>query len=356
MKTLQERYQDIQENLRRSSHSLSSKISESFAGKPIMHELKVTMLGPRAVGKTSLLTAMYEQFANNIGKINLELIADGESEAILQDRLIELKSLADDFEASGGLEGTQGEPDDLRSFKFGLGRRGKSPSLELHFWDYPGEFHSQSSEVRRKFLKELLKDCVAVIIAVDASALMEQNGKWHEMRNRTQQIRNLFGEVYQELDSPRLVIFAPIRCEKYMQNEQAANALVAKIKEGYRGLLDFLGADDLRSKVAVVVTPVQTIGTVIFSYIREIDGKPHFYFRKVSHDAGYAPKDSEQPLRYLLSFLLKLHLAKRSSGFFGFLRQVFAPDEHLEEAIQQLAQGCKSSDGFAVIQSEGLLK
>lgn len=39
-----------------------------------MHELTVTMLGPTGVGKTSLLTAMYEQFSTNIGKTKLMCI------------------------------------------------------------------------------------------------------------------------------------------------------------------------------------------------------------------------------------------------------------------------------------------
>ena len=80
-------------------------------------ELKIAMLGPRGVGKTSLLTAMYEQFEDTIGQTDLQLTPDEESNAILQERLGELKGLLDDFEATGGLEGDS-EP---RSFIFNLG-------------------------------------------------------------------------------------------------------------------------------------------------------------------------------------------------------------------------------------------
>lgn len=52
-----------------------------------MHEVKITMLGPSGVGKTTLLTAMYEQFESNIGKTNLQLTPDEESSAILQETL-----------------------------------------------------------------------------------------------------------------------------------------------------------------------------------------------------------------------------------------------------------------------------
>lgn len=322
-----------------------------------MHELKVTMLGSTGVGKTSLLTAMYEQFATNIGKTDLQLTLDDESSAILQERLIELKSLLDDFEARGGVQATAGEPTDLRSFIFGLGRRGKPPSLQLRFRDYPGGYHlAKATSDKRQFIKDLLDECVAVLIAIDAPALMELRGKWNELINRPQQITDIFRTAYQDIESPRLVIFAPVRCEKYMQTERSSLKLVQRIKEEYQGLFDLFGSGTLLSNVVAVITPVQTVGSVVFSRIETKDGMPHFRFRKISHDARYSPKDSEQPLRYLLRFLLKLHLIKnRNWGFFNFIRDVFGMDNHLVNAIRELSIGCKSTGGFVVLQGDSWL-
>lgn len=316
-----------------------------------MHELKVTMLGPSGVGKTTLLTAMYDQFANNIGEIDLQLTPDEESSATLQERLIELKTLLDEFEAKGGVKATEGEPNQLRSFRFGLGRRGKKPSLQLHFQDYPGGYHlAKASPERRQFVKTLLTECVAVVITIDAPALMEKQGKWNEKFNRPQQMTDLFKTAYQNLDSPRLVIFAPIRCEKYLKSGASLD-LVQRIKEEYKGLFDFLTSKEVESNVAIVITPVQTVGSVVFSRIEMNDGEPQFKFRKTGHDAKYSPEDSEQPLRYLLRFLLKLHLNNRRF----FLRDWFSRDTHLVEAIRKLSKGCKTSGGFAVIQGNSYL-
>jgi len=328
-----------------------------------MQELKITMLGSTGVGKTSLLTAMYDQFANNIGKTDLLLTPDDESSDILQERLIELKGLLDNFESKGGIGATTGDPDNLRSFIFGLGRKGKSPSLQLNFRDYPGGYHLDKEEVtpeqkqsRRQFVKNLLTECVAVLIPIDAPALMEKNGKYHDLINRPQQIRNLFETGYQDLDSPRLVILAPVRCEKYMQNEKLSLELIDRIKEEYKGLLDLFGSELLSPYISVIVTPVQTVGSVIFSRIEMREDSPHFMFRKTSHDARYSPKDSEQPLRYLLRFLLKLHLSNnRNWGFFNFLRDTFGMDDALVKAIRELSQGCKSNGGFAILQGNSWL-
>lgn len=322
-----------------------------------MHELKVTMLGSTGVGKTSLLTAMYEQFASNIGKTDLQLTPDDESSAILQERLIELKSLLDNFEARGGVQATEGEPTELRSFIFGLGRQGKPPSLQLNFRDYPGGYHlAKATPDKRKFIKNLLEECVAVLIAIDAPALMELRGKWSELINRPQQITDIFRTAYQDLDSPRLIILAPVRCEKYMQSERSALELTQRIKEEYQGLLDLFSSEALLPNVVAVITSVQTVGSVVFSRIEIREGFPVFRFRKIGHDARYNPKDSEQPLRYLLRFLLKLHLTQnRNWGFFNFLRDIFSMDKHLVNAIRELSSGCKSSGGFLILQGNSWL-
>ncbi len=315
-------------------------------------ELKIAMLGPRGVGKTSLLTAMYEQFEDTIGQTDLQLTPDEESNAILQERLGELKGLLDDFEATGGLEGDS-EP---RSFIFNLGKTGTKPSLRLHFQDFPGGWlSSDATPDQRQFVKTLLEDSVAILIAIDTPALMEAKGRWHDLQNRPKQIKHLFASVYQEMKSPRLVIFAPVRCEKYMQNTKGAVTLLNKIKEGYADLLDLFRAETLNPWVTSVVTPVQTVGTVVFYKINMINNRPHFYFRKMNHEAEYEPQDSDQPLRYLLRFVLKLHLTQKSSGLLGFFRDKFGMNEHLKSAIIQSAQGCKTTTGFTVLQGQNWL-
>ncbi len=326
-----------------------------------MQELKITMLGSTGVGKTTLLTAMYEQFANNVSGIDLQLTPEEESSAILQERLIELKSLLGSFEARGGIEGTSGEPSDLRSFMFDLGRKGKPPSLRLNFRDYPGGYLlSKATTEQRQFVKGLMNECVAVLIAIDAPALMEAKGRWNEMINRPQQIIDLFCSTYQDLGSPRLIIFAPVKCEKYMQSEQSSLELTQRIREEYKRLFELFNSGALRSNIVSVITPVQTVGSVLFSRIEIKDGVPHFMFRKIGHDAKYCPKDSEQPLRYLLRFLLKLHLTNNRnwewlSFDLNFLRDIFNLDDAFINAIKELSKGCKSDGGFTVLQGNSLL-
>jgi len=311
-------------------------------------ELKITMLGARGVGKTSILTALYEQFASTIGKVGLQLTPDDESINLLQRRLEQLKALLDDFEATGGLEGDENP----QSFKFDLGKKAARPSLKLVFHDFPGGYLNQNPQ----FVKEALIDCIAVLIAIDAPALMEARSRWHEMINKPKQITNFFQQTYVDLQEPRLVIFVPVRCEKYLQNEKDANDLLHQIKDKYAELLELFNSENLRNKVVCVVTPVQTVGTVVFSRIEEKDKRPHFHFRKISHDAEYKPQDSDQPLLYILSFILKLRYDK-TWGVVKFFQNLFSLDNFLLEAASKSVKECKSSTGgFAILQGREKLE
>jgi hypothetical protein len=330
-----------------------------------MQELQITMLGASGVGKTSLLTAIYEQFESTIGRANLQLTPDDHSSAILQKRLAELRNLTTDFLARGGVKGTEAplDPSTLRSFIFDIGAKGKQPAQRLYFRDYPGGYMTaEATSQQRDFVKQLLRDSVAVLLTIDATALMEEDGRWHEQINRPLQMTNLFKAAYQELDSPRLVILAPVKCETYLREPNSrATDLLQNIRVKYANLLNYLNSEPLFNNVAVVVTPVQTVGSVIYSRIEEKadeEGKlqPLFYFRKTRFKETYQPRDSEQPLLYLLRFLLKLDIESRRFPGSKLFRKWLGMDRLFQDAVQELKNGCKTTGGFAVLQGERWLK
>ncbi|NEQ68532.1 MAG: hypothetical protein F6K21_24125 [Symploca sp. SIO2D2] len=323
-------------------------------------ELKITMLGASGVGKTTLLTSMYEQFEATTKQANLHLKPDIETAAILDKYLGQLKSLTYEFKADERKKGIRGTaatagPESLPSYIFELGKPEKA-SFKLLFRDYPGGYVLPSDVAGRRFIHKLLRECAAVIIAIDTPAIMELNGRWHQLRNRPDEILSLFKTAYQNLNEPRLVIFAPVKCETYVKDEASAEQLIWRIKEEYAPLLEFLQQPSRADKVAVVTTPVQTVGCVVFWKIEvENFSTPRFYFRKTSFNARYSPQDSEQLLRYLLRFLLKAHLQDKRWPMFDIVRQAFSPDAELKQAVELFAKGCKKTGGFAILQGQDLL-
>ncbi|MGI0482966.1 hypothetical protein ACN4EE_19550 [Geminocystis sp. CENA526] len=313
--------------------------------------LKVTMLGHSGVGKTSLLCAMYDQFDQIIGKTNLQLTPDHDTKTILDQRLKQLKESAqqNSIKIRGGLENTT----TARTYNFDLGKTGQSPSLELQFQDYHGGYILRKKETVINYIKE----SVAIIIAIDTPALMENNSRWHEELNQPQIIYDLFKSGFAELDSPKLVIFAPVKCEKYLRKSNDEEELVTKIQKKYSNLLNFFCSDALVPYVAAVMTPVETLGSVDFAYIEEDEnGQPIWFFRKSDPNELYKPKNSDQPLRYLLRFLLKLHLQKRKMSFIELIFIMMERDKTFLNAMSEFSNGCKNNRAFTVFQGENLLR
>ncbi len=323
-----------------------------------MNELKITMLGPSAVGKTSLLTSMYEQFKQISIDANLELKPEEESQAILEKRLKELKALTQEFKVTPG-KSIQGSSE-VRRFSFDLSQKDKKPFLRLQFYDYPGGYLGEKATAReRNRVQELLSDAAVVVIAIDTPALVMSKGKYNEYVNKPKQITEMFKEVYKNIKEPKLVIFAPVKCELEMrQGTRGAKQLLESIKREYSTLLNFFESPSLAEQVAVVITPVQTVGSVICTMIEEpkTDYLPMFGFRKVSRDAEYSPQDTDQPLRYLLRFLLTLHHQQKTPAILKPIVSIFGLDAPIKNAVTEFANKCKSTEGFAIVQGEKLLE
>ena len=319
-----------------------------------MHQLNVTMLGPRGVGKTTMLASMYERFSSAV-ETSLQLTPDGESSAVLEDRLGELRSLALRFVAGEGVVGNQEESE----FLFGLGKKNQEPSLDLRFRDFPGGWLASrgGTSEERRLVDAFVRSSHVVVVAIDAPALMERDGRWHELVNRPQQIADIIKRNRVPEGEGKLLLLTPIKCEKYMQTPEDAEALNARVKDGYRALLNHTGAPELGELYTVVVTPVQTVGCVRLNSVDlGPDGEPVFRFIKASHNARYQPRDTVQPLRYILLYLLHLHLQQRRGGLFGYLRELFGFNSHLHQAVRDLATGVKTGHGFEVLHGHGNLR
>lgn len=332
-----------------------------------METLTIAMLGPRGVGKTSLLTSMYESFGRMVGEADLQLTPAPQTGSILSRQLGELRKLFAVFafdthsvirtpsgEAIQGIRGTN----QVTIHEFGLGKKGKKPSLRLNFVDYPGGYLDENAkEEERTFLRNLIENSHAILVAIDAPSLVEAEGAYNETRNATTTITVLFQNYYQELAESRLVIFAPIRSEKYMSEPAGAARLQAAFEREYRVLLDLFQSESLRETIAVVITPVQTLGSFVFYSLEEEDESLKLSFRKKTREAVYDPKDNEQPLRYVLRFLLKIHHSNRATSLsiFSFLRKWFKMDVYLTRAVTIFAQKCNKGGGFKIVQGEHLL-
>lgn len=320
------------------------------------NELNIIMVAPKQIGKTSLLAAMHEEFHKTFERANLQTWTDDTKtlQAITECKQI-LRTIDPKFKKSVKRTQPELDPWNDEGFVFELGSGGRK-FMKLRFTDPSGEyFKLNATQIQKDYVKEQLLKCDAVIIPIDATALMEKKtgrvnysevGTWHEEKNDPERITTLLKDAYAGLTVPRLVILAPVKCETYMRTSQDAENLIQHVQIGYQKLLNFLKSDGLFGKVAVVVTPVQTVGNVVFAYHKTDDeGFTTFYYNKTEIKAPYAPKDGDQPLRYILRFLLNLsneakkrQLEQAQKELSELEKSLFTEKDKLDEVKQKVAQ------------------
>ncbi|MFM6454764.1 MAG: TRAFAC clade GTPase domain-containing protein [Planktothrix sp.] len=321
-------------------------------------ELNIIMVGTRGTGKTSILAAMYEEFHKTFEQANLQTWDDTKTLRAIEECQATLKNL--DARLTQTVIPTEPRLNPWREqgFIFEIGSRGKK-FMKLRFSDPAGEyFNPHATPEQKEYVKSQLNQCDAVVIPVDATALMQKKtgkvshgeiGFWHEEKNDSKRITQLLKDAYANVLSPRLVILAPVKCETYMKTDREANNLLHHIKLGYAELLDFLKSESLIDKVSVVVTPVETIGNVTFAYHKtDEDNYTNFYYYKTPINAPYSPQNGDQILRYVLLFLINVYLDKKrkfledeQEKLKWLEKQLFAKKEELEQAKSEFERNKK---------------
>ena len=329
-----------------------SSFQNSEAAQPREKTLRITMLGGRGVGKTSLLASVYGQFENHVRELFLQLTPDEPTMFVLTEKIQELQR-ANDTITTGGIRPTT----DMRSYSFGLGLPFQRPEMTLCFRDYPGEWVRNNS----KEVIQYIRESDAIWLAIDAAALMEKKGAYHQQINRSELIIEFFKHALEDLprDHKKLILLLPIKCESYMDGDVRTKDLRHAIEDQYGSLVEKIKEfDEFGRRFAIAITPVQTLGKVKFSHVdQKEDGNYEFVFVRTSKDHPYQPKDVEEALRYSLSFLLKRYI--ESLSFWDRAINVFKgnPQKKIGAAIQKLIKNKKEDErqGFKILHGRRLL-
>ena len=338
--------------------------------KPVMY---VCMMGPKAVGKTTVLTAVFNETQQSIAETTLNLTATGDTNAELIDRLHLLKSIfakkteiADNSLGTGQQIATAGVTATAfeSNFTFGFGHIGKESVIDLSLKDFPGEKVVDFPDDVINFIKQ--SHCV--FIAIDTPHLMEHNGEFNAIKNKPEQITNLFKRGIHAMDSEKLVLLIPLKCEKYF-HEDRMNEVLNKVEETYKELIEMLSKT---GKICCAVTPIQTLGDVEFddfSYDSNgnvaiaPDGCPAGVKYKYVNDGKYTPGFCSQPLYSLLLFVAAQYKRKsrKEKNLFerikAMLWNVFNSDDSLIEEILKMKRNRLSTNlalGYKVLCGEQL--
>jgi len=282
-----------------------------------MNELRIVLVGPTRVGKTSILTAMYDIMAKEVDSFPKEPNSDGwelqqddPTRGRLNERRKELKKLAT---GNGKIVQEMGIPGDavVTDYKFEFTCKNEV-QLAIHVTDVPGGLYvSPEKFPDYPTAKKLIQEAHVFIIVVDAVALMERPaknkhgvGRWHELVNEPDAIFNAYRADMRHAKD-HSVLFVLAKAETYFEKRQ--EEMLTALKAGYADLLGFMRTEGVKAFACAV----ETVGAIRLHVIREENGVPVASFFR--HTNAYAPRNCELPLRYALKVLLRAAVTKAKS-------------------------------------------
>jgi hypothetical protein len=237
-------------------------------------EFKVAIVGPRRVGKTSLITALLSESQKLLAGTPVSIAPIGTTEARIAQHKNDLRGalLAGEFHP-GALGGTQAP------FTFTLGMTVNKTGIVWAILDYPGgwlDARTRGSENDAEWEKcrRWVAESPVLLLPVDASVLMEATLKRERITaqnllqiGQTEELAREWAKGRAVQRQPGLVILAPVKCESYFNDN---GGLVDNKEELYRRVVTTYKPviDAVRQEMAgtmglsIQYHPVDTFGCV----------------------------------------------------------------------------------------------
>ncbi|MDE6332884.1 MAG: hypothetical protein K2L80_09830 [Muribaculaceae bacterium] len=335
---------------------IKDKVGSVVASVPTV---KATMLGPRAVGKTSIMASIFSDSRNEVAGTRLCFIPQEScanrlsmKKAKLQNIITKRQEFADKPN-TGAIEASN----TVSSFDFDMGLKDRAKSINISIKDFPGEYLDSRPEEVSGFIEE----SHIVMIAIDTPYLMEEGGKYNDEKNEVHQVVSFFMNHPKGLRD-KFILLVPLKCERYFHDGRI-DEVTERVEEKYDSLLQFCKSNN----IACAVTPIQTLGGVEFDKFIE-NTNPVSTLTKLSSyrfygtEPEYKPMFCVQPLYYLLTYVANHYEWSKgqSKGFIDKLKDSLTSflkddDEFLHE-IKILSSKIKvDSLGYKILNNNTIL-
>lgn len=232
--------------------------------------LKVLMMGGRRVGKTSVLAGLIDNMTRGPVKNLLEVkdvSAKADVTLNLEKSVEELKSYLKTSRGEIFLPGNEATTRSFDDYTLQFRIPNSKNEMEIQFTDANGEFY-ESGRNHDSEIRKLVASSDVFVIVIDTPFLMEainpDNALCGESNNR---LYNHIDDIQsfmtnmddKEGNDPKLVIFAPIKCEKWVQ-EGRVGEILDRVKVCYDTIITNLKSYN----VEIDIMPIQTAGTIWF--------------------------------------------------------------------------------------------
>lgn len=336
-----------------------SKIGDAISGKSkkAIPTLSICMMGPRSVGKTTVLTSIFHESQSQIcDGSSIYLKAMDAETSTLNDYYTMLvdavaKKNASNLPASNSIS----------EFQFGLGLAGRAESIRLTIRDFPGEYLTSSIKSDREEVYKFMANATVILIAVDTPYMMEEEGRYNAEKNKVEIVTHYLKDNVSAIKN-KLVLFVPLKCERYLHDGKLS-LVSERVKDTYKDLTDFFA----QNNIASFVTPIITLGGIEFDSFKDsnIAGEVSkvSVFRPWEAKPVYKPLFCPQPLYYLLTYVANYYewQQKQEKGTWNsFLNSIFSfikNDSKFFEEMKKLTRFViYNKNGFIPITTNSIIK
>ena len=313
-----------------------------------MADINVLMVGGRRAGKTSLLAAVKACCdAKKLEKLNVTATVGAD---MMNDKVDEMEGYFTEPQyVDKMIFAPDGTPNDNPAeYEFQVDVNGFKSSYTIGFTDVPGEYYgtnefgeftAEEFEEIQQYISARVQNSQVFLIAVDTPHLMEKMdkttgyGAGHEWFNRVDQITEFFKTAFQD-SQHRLVLFVPIKCERYLDK---MDKVAGCVKKGYADLITYLTHGPVADLCTVAIAPIVSLGGAKF--LRFPDGDWHhvgeYHYHQDENKRKYAPENCEQPLMMVLQYLMEVAEAQKQKEIvvFRWLRERFMGQARMEDLL-----------------------
>ncbi len=319
--------------------------------------LSICMMGPRSVGKTTVLTSIFHESQSQIcegSSIYLKAL-DGNTSMLNDYHTMLVDAVAKKNASNLPASSTVSE------FQFGLGLAGRKESVRLTIRDFPGEYLTSTLKSDREEVYNFMANATVILIAIDTPYLMEEEGRCNNDKNKIDIVTHYLKDNVSAVKD-KLVLFVPLKCERYLHDGKLEQ-VSEKVKDAYADLTDFFG----QNNIASFVTPIITLGGIEFDHMEQsetVGGVPIIsVFRPWEVKPEYRPLFCPQPLYYLLTYVANYYEWKKkqkkklldsfTDSFSSFIKK----DSKFFEEMKKLTRFViYDRNGFVPITTNSIIK
>lgn len=237
-------------------------------------EFRVAIVGPRRVGKTSLITALLSESQKLLAGTPVSIAPVGTTEARIAQHKNDLRGalLAGEFHP-GALGGTQAP------FTFTLAMTVNKTGIVWAILDYPGgwlDSRTRGSENEGEWerCRRWIADSPVLLLPVDASVLMEATLRREKVTaqhllqiGQTEELAREWAKGRAVAKQPGLMILAPVKCESYFNDNGGLidnkEDLFRRVVQSYKPVIDAVRQEMAGTMgLSIQYHPVDTFGCV----------------------------------------------------------------------------------------------